>query len=169
MRRWLFALVLMLFATGEARADEPLIGFVDLQKAILTVEEGKRAKASIRKTYEAKQQALSEKEEALKKLKDQIDAEGGAETPEARSRRAQFQSELMALQQSFMKEQQELQQLEQKQIASITEKMRTVIADIGRVGGYTLILEIQGNRLLFAKDHLNLTNEVIRKYNSKFK
>ena len=158
MKRWFFAMAL-----------EPLIGYVDLQKAILTVEEGKRAKASIRQTYEAKQKALSKKEEALKSLKDQIDAEAAVDTPEARSRRAQFQSELMELQQSSMKEQQELQVLEQKQIAAITEKMRAVIEEIGRAGGYTLVLEIQGNRLLFAKDHLNLTNEVIRKYNAKYK
>lgn len=169
MRRWLFAVFFICFTAGTAQAEEPLIGFVDLQKAILTVEEGKRAKDALRKTFEAKQQELSKKEDALKQLKDQIDRDTAADSPEARSRRAQFQSELMALQQSFMKEQQELQKLEQQQLAAITEKMRAVIADIGRAGGYTMILEIQGNRLLFAKDHLDLTNEVIRKYNAKFK
>jgi len=170
MRAGLIALALSFFAASTARAQsEPLIGYVDLQKAIVTVEEGKRAKESLRKTYQAKQQALSEKEEELKRLKDRIDSEMQAQTPEAQSRRAQFQSKLMALQQEFMKEQQELQQLEAQQLQSITEKMRKIIASIGKAGGYSMILEIQGNRLLYAKDHLDLTNEVIRKYNAKFK
>lgn len=169
MRAWFLAIILSFVASGVARAAEPLIGYVDLQKAIVTVEEGKRAKEALRKTYEEKQKALSDKEEELTNLKAQIERELQIQTPEAQQRRAQFQSKLMALQQSFMKEQQELQQLEAKQLQAITEKMRTIIADIGREGGYSMILEIQGNRLLFAKDHLNLTNEVIRKYNAKFK
>ena len=34
---------------------------------------------------------------------------------------------------------------------------------------HTLILEVAESRLLFAKPHLDLTNEVIRKYNGKYK
>jgi Skp family chaperone for outer membrane proteins len=47
--------------------------------------------------------------------------------------------------------------------------MRGVIKEIGEQGGYTLILEVQDARLLYAKPHLDLTNEVIRKYNGKYK
>ncbi|NJK88591.1 MAG: OmpH family outer membrane protein [Myxococcales bacterium] len=47
--------------------------------------------------------------------------------------------------------------------------MKGVIAEVGAAGGYDLVLEIQANRLLFAKDHLDITNEVIRKYNVKYK
>ncbi len=147
----------------------PLIGYIDLQKAIVTVEEGKRAKAALKKTYDAKQAELTAKEAELKELKDTIEREASIDTPESRARRAQFQSKLMALQQAFMQEQQQLQQLEAKELSVITEKMRAVIAQIGKAGGYTLILEVQTNRLLYAKDHLDLTNEVIRKYNAKYK
>ena len=47
--------------------------------------------------------------------------------------------------------------------------MRKVIQKIGKSGRYSLILELQDARMLYAKPHLDLTNEVIRKYNSTHK
>jgi Skp family chaperone for outer membrane proteins len=85
------------------------------------------------------------------------------------AQKTEFQNKLLELQQVFMKEQQELQSAEAKQLGAITEKMKKIVAEIGQQGGYTIILEIQDARLLFAKPHLDLTNEVIRKYNVKFK
>lgn len=157
------------FETSEARAEDPLIGYVNLQRAILEVEEGKRAKAQLKKTFDKKQKALSKQEAELKALQDKLEKSAGKNDDATRKQRVDFQQKLMELQQVFMTEQQELAKLEQKTLAGITKKMRGVISDIGRKGKYTLILEVQENRLLFGKPHLDLTNEVIRKYNQKFK
>lgn len=151
-------------------AKDLLIGYVNIQRAILEVDEGKRAKNALKSTFEAKQKKLTEREEELKKLKDAIERESVVKDDAAtRQRKAEFQNKLLELQQVFLKEQQELQAEEQKQLSAITEKMKKVIQDIGEQGGYTLILEIQDSRLLYAKAHLDLTNEVIRKYNAKHK
>lgn len=152
------------------KSGDLVLGYVNIQRAILEVEEGKRAKDSLRATFEEKQKKLSAQEAELKKLKDAIDRESVVKNDAATNdKKAEFQKKLADLQQVFLKEQQELQTAEQKQLAAITEKMRKVISEIGEQGGYTLILEIQDSRLLYAKAHLDLTNEVIRKYNSKFK
>src|SRR5207237_568677 len=125
---------------------------------------GKRAKESLRKTFDEKQKKLSLQEAELKKMKEAIEKESVVKDDAAtRQKKQEFQEKLMALQQVFMKEQQELQAEEGKQLSEITDKMKKVIAEIGEQGGYTLILEIQDSRLLYAKAHLDLTNEVIRK------
>lgn len=158
-----------LSSTAKA-AKPPVIGYVNMQRAILEVDEGKRAKAALKKSFEVKQQALTKREQELKTLKDAIDRESVMKDDAAtRQRKLEFQNKLIELQQVFMKEQQELQQLEQKELAAISDKMRKVIQEIGKTGGYTLILEVQESRLLFAKPHLDLTNEVIRKYNARHK
>jgi outer membrane protein len=163
-------LALMLATPVVASAADPQIGYVNLQRAILEVEEGKRAKAKLKTTFDKKQAELSKREGELKALKDQIDAKSVvAEDAATKAQKLEFQNKLMELQQTFMKEQQDLQGQEQKELAGITDKMRGVIKEIGASGGYQLILEIQDSRLLFAKPHLDLTNEVIRKYNTKFK
>lgn len=149
---------------------QPVIGYLNLQRAILEVEEGKRAKSALKKTFEKKQKALSKKEKELKGLKDSLERESVVKSDGAtRARKLEFQNKLVELQQVFMKEQKELQSLEQKELAAITKKMRKVIEQVGKAGGYTIILEVQDSRLLYAKAHLDLTNEVIRKYNIKHK
>lgn len=170
---FLSAAVLSFSARAEAaKPQEPvLIGYVNLQRAILEVEEGKRAKASLKATFDQKQKKLNERETDLVKMRDQLKAESqsGKDDAATRQRLLDFQNKLVELQQVFMKEQQELQEQEQKQLAGITQKMRQVIEEIGKAGAYTLILEVQESRLLYAKTYLDLTNEVIRKYNAKYK
>lgn len=148
-------------------AATPVLGYVHLQRAILEVEEGKRAKARLQKTVEKKQKSLIAKEKELKTLKEALDKQSVVkkDDPATRAQKAEFETKLMELQQTFMQEQQELQKLEAKTLSGITQKMQKIIQKIGRSEGYTLILEIQENRLLFAKKHLDITNQVIRRYN----
>ncbi len=149
------------------KSGDVLIGYVNLQRAILETEEGKRVFKSLKSTIDEKQKKLSAKETELKALMDKMDKEpAGKEDPQARKT---LNEKLMDLRQSFMKEQQELQEAERKQLGDLTTKMRKTIETIGQAGGYTLILEGQETRLLFAKTHLDLTNEVIRAYNNKNK
>lgn len=150
-----------------AKAADPVLGYVHLQRAILEVEEGKRAKAKLQKTVEQKQKSLLEKEKELKALKEKLEKQSVVKKDDAATRvqKAEFETKVMELQQTFMQEQKELQQLEAKTLSGITKKMKKVIEKIGKSEGYTLILEIQQNRLLFAKGHLDITNQVIRQYN----
>jgi outer membrane protein len=159
------------FAAQNASAkDDLLIGYVEISRALVEVNEGKRAKDQLKAQFEKKQKELSDREAKLKKLKDDIDKESIVKVDEAtQKKKDEFQAQLVELQQIFMKEQKELQEAELKLTSGITDKMRKIIAEIGEQGGYTLILESSGTRMLFAKPHLDLTNEVIRKYNAKYK
>src|SRR4051794_5115606 len=76
-----------------ANAKDVLIGYVNVQRAIVEVEEGKRAKDALKATFEKKQKALSDKETQLKKLKDDIDKAGN--DPASAQKKQEFQSKLM--------------------------------------------------------------------------
>ncbi len=160
-------LAVSLPATAALAADTT-IGYVNLARALTEVKEGKRAMDRIKVTFEKKQTALLSKEKGLKTMKDQLDA-ASANDPATQAKRAEFEAKVMELQQLLYKEQQVLEQLKGKELAAIRTKMQKIIAKVGKSNGYTLILEIQENRLLYAKPHLDLTNEVIRKYNNKYK
>lgn len=154
-------------AAAKPKNGDVVIGYVSLQRAILEVEEGKRAKEQLKTAFEGKKDIIKAEEAKLMKLRDEIRKEASVKTDDAlRARALEFEKKRYALQEQLMKEQKALQALEQKELEKITAKMRTVIDKIGKGGGYTLILELQDARLLFAKQHLDLTNEVIRKYNA---
>ena len=165
-----FALVAAQAGTAFAKKRGPqLIGYVNLQRAILEVEEGKRAKSALKSTFDVKKKKLEAKETKLIKLRDEIRKEASVKSDQAlRERAFEFEKQRMELQEVFMREQKALQELEQDRLGEITKKMRGVIEAIGKGSGYSLILELQDSRLLYAKQHLDLTNEVIRKYNQKF-
>ena len=167
--------LMLSFGLANADAASSQIGYVDLQRAILQVNEGKRAKAKLQKTFKKKSEKLRKDEEKLLKLRDELQAQFAGQSPEAlrdpklRARAMEFEKKKAQVQQALMKERQELQELEQKALLKITEKMRKVIKKIGKSGKYLLILESQDARMLYAKPHLDLTNEVIRKYNIRHK
>lgn len=172
MKHFPLALLGLLFSFNlllapSARASEN-IGYVNLQRAIVEVEEGKRAKARLEATFKKKQAALRQKESELEAMKKRIDASGkNQDDPAARQQVVAFQKKFLALRETLLKEQNELKKLEVQALSKITNKLRKVIQEIGRKGGYTMILETQEASLLYAKPHLDLTNEVIRKYNQR--
>lgn len=157
-------------AAPPQKGGDVVIGYVQMQRAIVEVDEGKRARDQLKSAFDEKQKKLTSREDELKKLKDAIEGQGQSkDDPATRAKKTEFQQKLVELQQIYVKEQQELQEAQAKQVSTIADKMRKVIQEIGEQGGYTLILENTESRLLFARPYLDLTNEVIRKYNAKHK
>lgn len=167
------ALLGIVLALGLSRpapglAAEDTIGYVNLQRAIVEVEDGKRAKAKLEAAFKEKQSALREKEEELESMKKRLEAANiDRDDPKARAQLLEFQKKFLSLRERLLKEQQELKQLEGEALSAITKKLRKIIEEVGKKGGYTLIMEMSESSLLFAKPHLDLTNEVIRKYNAR--
>jgi len=50
----------------------------------------------------------------------------------------------------------------------IFDKMANIVRDIAEADGFTMVLERTDSGLVFAAPALDLTNELIRKYNAKF-
>lgn len=161
-----FAAAGLLGAPSSAQAAEEIIGYVNLQRAIRETEDGKQAQAKLKKTFEVKQSALRKKEEDLEAMKNRLQNAGlKQDDPEARAQVLSFQKKFLALRETLIKEQKELKALEDKELSRITKQLRKIIKAMGKEGGYTLIIEAQETGVLFAKPHLDLTNELIRKYN----
>ncbi len=169
-RTLLIALPLLLTvmgATKVARAEAKLkFGYVDLQRAIEETDEGAKAKAELRKIFEKKQQELSKQQEELKKAKEEYDRKRLLMTPEARAKSEQeLQQKLVELQGALMQHQKELGQKEAEVMKKILQKMERILQELGRTQGYTMIFEKGEARLLWALPSMDLTNEVIRRYN----
>lgn len=164
------ALASPLAAAAPAQAAEQLVGYVNLQRALFETEEGKKALANLEKTFNAKQAELQAKEKELATMKERL-SKGNVDKddPKTRAELMEFQKKFLALREQLMEGQQELKTLEDKARERLTKNLRKVIAEVGKKGGYTLIIEETQTGVLFAKGHLDLTNEVIRRYNARHK
>jgi outer membrane protein len=161
------SLILASTLLAGAASAEDKIGYVDLQRALNEVEEGASAKAKLKREFDEKQRQLDQKQNELKAMKDEIDARGMMMTPEAKQEKlAELQKKLMEVQQLYMTLQQDLSQKEAQVTSGIFAKMGTLLETMGREQGYTMIVE--KSAVLYAKNHIDLTNELIRRYNQAY-
>jgi outer membrane protein len=166
--RFLFAaLVLSLSLPSVAAAQEAKLGYVDLQRALNEVEEGAAAKKALKKEFDDKQKQLDAKQNELKALKDELDQRGSMMKPEVKQEKmADLQKKLLETQQTYVQLQQDLSKREQDATGEIFKKMGVILNTMGEEQGYTLIVE--KSAVLYAKSALDLTNELIRRYNDAY-
>jgi outer membrane protein len=164
----LFALVLCGLFARTAHADDIKLGYVDLQRAISETAEGQAAKKKLQGIFKQKQKELDEKQEDLKKRKANFDKQKTILKPEAMQQQAkELEQSFVDLQQTYLRLQKDLSEKEQQMTAPIFGKMRNVIAKIAERDAFTMIFERSASEtVLWAKPSLDLTNEVIRRYNA---
>jgi len=164
------AALVLLAAPRTARAADLKIGYVNLQQAVNDVDEGKAAKAALKKEFDQKQKLLDDKQNELKKLKDELEKQAVVMSDEAkREKGMDFERRVMEVQQIFATLQKELGDREREMMKVIFDKMELVIKDIAEAEGFTYVFEQQNAGILYAPQALNLTNELVRKYNVRFK
>lgn len=171
--RWLAGFVMvvgLLFASMPAFAQQaaaPKLGYVDLQKALNEIEEGKKIKAQLEKDFKTKQAQLDKKQQEVVKLKEQFEAQAAMLSEDARRQKgAEFQQKMYELQQLYVSLQGELANKEGEATKKIFEKMRKIIEGIGKEQGYTMIFERTESSVLYAKDGMDLTKELVKRYNA---
>jgi len=168
MSRWL---VLAIFLLGSspitAFAEEVKLGYVDLQRALNETEDGRKAKANLKKVFDAKQKELDEQQEALKKdIEDLNKKRTLLPADKVREKESELQDRMQKVQQTYMRHQQDLSAKEQEATAKIFERMSKIITKIAVAENFTMVLDRQQSAVLFAKPHLDLTNDLIRRYNA---
>jgi outer membrane protein len=162
------ALALLVGGQTAARADEPVkLGYVDMQRALLEVEDGRRAREDLKKTLEKKQKELDERQQELMKAGEDLKKKRTLLPEETRMQKeSELQEGLAKLQQALMRHQQELNQKEQEVLAPIVDRMQRIVGQIAQSEDLTLVLDRNQAGIIFGKPHLDLTNEVIRRYNA---
>lgn len=150
--------------SAPAAAQDIKIGYVDLQRALNQVDEGRKAKSRLEKEFEKKQSMLDKKQTQVKELKEQLDS-GMMLSEEAKQKKAvELQKQLAELQQLYMKMQRDLAQKEAEATQKIFKKMGKIVEKIAEEKDYDLILEKTESSVLYANDAMDLTDELIKRY-----
>ena len=158
----------LLLAAGAARA-EVKIGYVDLQRAIREVDEGKAATATLKKDFDEKQKQLDGKKAEFERLKGDFEKQSVVMADAVKKEKAgELDRKAMELQQLFMALQKDLSEREGEVMRGIVDKMAGVVREIAEADGFTMVLERQDAGIVYAPASLDLTNELVRKYNARF-
>jgi len=161
------AAVALALAPLAARAADPKFGYVDLQRALEEIDEGKGAKAQLKKDFDEKQKQLDQRTDEVKKLDADFQKQSLVMAPDAKAAKAaEIERKKGEVQQFFVGLQQDLAGREREVTRGIFDKMIAMVRELAEAEGFTMVLD--RNTVLYAPPSLDVTNELVRKYNARF-
>jgi outer membrane protein len=164
----LTALVAVL-AWGMGAQDQPVkIGVVDVDQALNATDEGKAAREEFaRKERDARSQV----EPLMKQYQDLQDELKSKKYVLSDQALFDKQVQLAELQNKIKSKIDEIDgqlKIEQgKMIKPLTEKMRTIVEQIGKEQGFTLILQRNSPYVMYSREALDITDMVVARFNKK--
>jgi outer membrane protein len=166
MRRFLLALAVVVAARG-AFAEGMKIGYVDVQRAVQEVEEGKAARNRLQNELKQKRADLDKKRADLEKMKADYEKQAPVLSDDAkRQKQEQLQKAFVEAQTAAGQMQEELSGKEQEAMQSISKRLLQVVAEVSDKESFTFVLDKAA--LLYAPAASDVTNEVVRRYNERF-
>jgi len=142
--------------------------FVDLQRALNETEDGRRAKSELKALFDERQTDLDQRAKEFKAKIEELDKQKEVLTPEAyQAKNAELQKALIELQNTYARYQRELAEKELELTKAIFEKMEQILRRIGQTDGYEMIFDKSEAGLVWAPEHLNLTDKLIQMYNTE--
>ena len=159
----LAALSLLTLAAVPAAA-QTRIAVIDRQRVLEEIDEGKAATAILKKDFEEKQKTLDGRKGELDRLQAEFEKQSVVMSEDAkREKGAELNRRGMELAQVYQQMQQELSKREQELFKPISEKVGVIIHEIAEADGIQIVMETRA--LVYASKSLDLSNELIRKYN----
>lgn len=166
--KFLSVLVSVLFTVNVFAA--PLIGKVDVQRVLLTITEGKAVRDKLKKAFEEKQQILQKDQEEIKKIEEDLKKQTLVLNDKAKDKKEkEIQGKFMQLQQKTMAFQKEISEMENQFKKPIMAKLQEVITEVSKNAGVDFTIEVSTTPIVYAKNDKDLTEEVVKLYDQKFK
>jgi len=165
----LLSLPVLATAAGAA-AQQMKIGYVDLQRALNESDAGKRAKERFKTQVDKLQADLKKQKDQLDSLKDQLEKKASVmKEDDARDMQKDYEKKLRDFERNYKDSQGELQQKDNELTVELLKELQGVIEQFGKEGGYSIILEQSSSSVLYGSPELDLTEQIIARYNARKK
>ena len=159
----LAALLLTASHTGVAQAQK--VGVVNMQRALLETEDGRKAKEQLKKLFDQRQKTLDKQQDDLKAMKDNVDKQRSVLARDVWEKKAEeLQKALAQLQMTYMEFQRELAAKEAEMTRPIQDRMARIVKRMGQADGYSMILD--SSVVYFVPSSSDLTDVLIQRYNA---
>jgi outer membrane protein len=164
---FLFATAYATVHAAPAQAQQPKFAVVDLQRALTEIEEGRKAKTTLKTLFDQRQKTLDKQQEDLRVLKEGIEKQRDVLSREVYQKKVEeLQKALAELQATYMEFQRELASKEADLTKPILERLQRIVRLIGQKDGYALVLERTEAGVVYIPSTYDLTDLVIQRYNA---
>jgi outer membrane protein len=168
MRRIATAALFVSLASALAARAQPIkIGYVDVQRAIQEVEEGRNARGRLKGEYDQRKAQIDKKSADLERMQQEYEKQAPVLSDDAkRKKQEEFQKALVDARKSAGELQEDMNRQEQQAMASILQRLQQVVAEIAEREAFSFVFD--KGTLLYGPQAADITNEVVRRYNDKF-
>jgi outer membrane protein len=165
--RSLLLVPLVLLCAGSAAAGK--IGFVDAERAVVTVDEGRIKVKELEDWATPQRERVERLAQRANELGEQLDAQRHVATPENLS---QLEQEVTEARRAFEEARRGFErELEQKQnefLAEVAVKVGRVASDYAEANDFDAVFVLKAQPLVYVAESADLTDTVIRLYNERF-
>lgn len=170
-RAGLLALFLLAGAGGGAawaqQAAAPTkIGVIDVRRLVSNSEAGKKALAELEALRDSKSANLEALSAELEQLQTQL-TEGRLSLSQERLNELnrELEDKSTAYRRQVQDAERELQAAQARSLGAIEQEVLPLIQQIGAEQSFAVILSITDGGVVYAPDQVNITDEVVRRYN----
>jgi outer membrane protein len=150
---------------ATAPAGPVKVGVLDMQRALNSCAEGKRAKERLEADFRRRQQDIDRSKTELESFARDLENSEAMLTPEAKQQRMQeYQRRFQELQERFERSQRELAEAEQAATADIMRRLVQLANRLAQEKGLTVVVEKAA--VVFATDGLDFTDELVRRFDA---
>lgn len=146
------------------------IAIINIQGAILATRDGEKARNDIQAKFSARAKDLESRLAEINKRKDQFNKGANTMSAEAREK---LSREIDEMQKKYQWDSEDLQSdLDQEQgkyVNEIGQRMVQEIDAFAKDGGYAVVLDVSGqqNPVLWAATGIDITQEIVKRYDAK--
>ncbi|MEY4617148.1 MAG: hypothetical protein RJB66_2108 [Pseudomonadota bacterium] len=165
MKKLVLLTTMMITMSFAAQGADVKFGYVDLQKAIQSTSQGKKAKAELEAEFNKRKKDIEAKQSDIKKMGEDLEKKKGVLSDEAmQKKQAEIQEEMLKYQELVGKNQLEIQKKERDLTSPILEKMKTILDKMAKAEGYSVIFEKNEQSVLWIKAEYNVTDKLIQEF-----
>jgi outer membrane protein len=163
----LIAMMLLVFASDSFAAL--VVGKVDVQKVLVTVNQGTAVRDQLKKSFDDKQKILKDDEDKIRKLQEDYTKKASVLNDKEKAKKEkEIQEKIMAIQQKTQTYQKDIQEMEQKLKGPILDKVKQVVDEVAKSADVEFVYESATAPILYAREEKDLTDEVVKQFNKKF-
>lgn len=156
-------------AFSALAADAPpstRVALVNIQEAIRSTADGKKAEATLRKEMEDMQKKMQAEGKKIQEAMEDLRKQGMVMDEKTRREKEEaIQGQIMKLREAEARNNAKFQERDQEVSQPIIKKLREIVSQIAKEKGYTLAID--GSSVIYALDQDDITKEVVKRYDAK--
>ena len=152
---------------AQAAGEVIKIGVVDIQRAMMKSKKGQAARSKIVGKIEQMQSELKRMDAELVRMQKELESQSSALSPDAkREKEKALARKARDFEDKYRDIQEQVQRDEYRTAQPIVNELLKIAQQIGKEGGYTLVIEGSKAGVIYAPEAVDITDEVIKRYDS---